>query len=347
MTTGSTTLPIDPNVKIPAAVLAQSAEADKLHQAAYSQEADPNNPNPEAPPAPAADTQAPPQVTPQVSQPVPAEEPPQRSETIQNGSWEQRYWSLYARLQQAEAGLSVERENNAALRGMLATMQTAPQPQDTPQQQAQSLLSEQERADYGEELLSVVGKKAREELMPVVQPLLDEINSLRQQVGHQGAFVAKSARQSMFDYLSKELPDWRAINKKSEFLAWLDLHDPLSGAKRKDMLKAAFEANQSPRVLAFFQGFLNENPIAPTAGTQQAATPATKTPLESLAAPGRAKTSSAAPEAPAADKPIYTQLQIKQFYADSAQGKYRGREEEKGKIEADIFAAQREGRIRN
>jgi hypothetical protein len=345
MTTGSTTLPIDPNVKIPAAVLAQSAEADKLHQAAYSQEADPNNPNPEAPPAPAADTQAPPQVTPQVSQPAPAEEPPQRSETIQNGSWEQRYWSLYARLQQAEAGLSVERENNAALRGMLATMQTAPQPQDTPQQQAQSLLSEQERADYGEELLSVVGKKAREELMPVVQPLLEEINQLKQQVRSQGTFVAKSARQSMYDFLGKELPEWRDINKKVEFKQWLGLQDPLSGAKRQDMLNAAFEANQSPRVLAFFQEFLRGHQNAPTAGQQQAATPAPKTSLDSLAAPGRAKTA-AAPEAPAPAKPIYTAAQINQFYRDSAQGKYRGREEEKNRIEQDIFLAQSEGRIK-
>lgn len=348
--------PLDPNVKIPAAVLAQSQEADNLHRQAYNPEPapDPNapapdappvdqNPQPDAPPPPVAAQQPP--LTPQVTDP---DAPPPRSDKVENGSLEQKYWSLHARLQIAEGALGVEREANAALRGMLATLQSAPpaQPQaPAPEIQPQSLLTDQEREEWGPDMLNVVGRKAREELMPVVQPLLEEIRNLKSQVQSQGTYVAKSARQSMFDFLDKELPDWRVINKKIEFKHWLGLQEPLSGAKRQDMLNAAFEANQSPRVLAFFQGFLNENPQAPTTGTQQAATPAPKLSLDSLAAPGRAKTA-AAPDAPAPQKPIYTQQDITRFYADSAQGKYKGKEEEKNRIEQDIFLAQSEGRIR-
>jgi hypothetical protein len=61
-----------------------------------------------------------------------------------------------------------------------------------------------------------------------------------------------------------------------------------------------------------------------------------------LAAPGRAKSAAAA--APA-EKPFFTSAQITRFYADVNSGKYRGREADKAKLEAQIFDAQREGRI--
>ena len=76
----------------------------------------------------------------------------------------------------------------------------------------------------------------------------------------------------------------------------------------------------------------------------QPAEPNGKLSLESFAAPGRAKTS-AASSAPV-EKPLITRAQISQFYADSASGKYRGREAEKNQLEAMIFDAEREGRIR-
>lgn len=69
-----------------------------------------------------------------------------------------------------------------------------------------------------------------------------------------------------------------------------------------------------------------------------------KVPLAKFAAPGRAKTA-AGTSAPA-EKPIITRAQIAAFYADIANGKYRGKDAEKAKLEATIFEAQREGRIR-
>jgi hypothetical protein len=63
-----------------------------------------------------------------------------------------------------------------------------------------------------------------------------------------------------------------------------------------------------------------------------------------LAAPGRAKT--AAPAGGPAEKPFFTTAQITQFYSAVNRGEYRGREDEQKQIENQIFAAQREGRIR-
>ena len=63
--------------------------------------------------------------------------------------------------------------------------------------------------------------------------------------------------------------------------------------------------------------------------------------LEQLAAPGRARAAAPAP----AGKPVWTAEGIAQFYKDVANGVFRGREQDKIATEADLMAAQREGRI--
>ena len=64
--------------------------------------------------------------------------------------------------------------------------------------------------------------------------------------------------------------------------------------------------------------------------------------LLSLAAPGRAKVGQTQVTP---DKPTFTVAEIKQFYTDSANGKYAGREQEYNNIQQEIFAAGREGRV--
>jgi hypothetical protein len=141
---------------------------------------------------------------------------------------------------------------------------------------------------------------------------------------------------------------WRQVNVAPDFHSWLQLPDPFSGAIRHSLLSAAYEQNNTPRVLAFFNGFLaQEAALAPAPEVAQPDASVTETgkiPLETFAAPGRAKTS-AAPGAPA-EKPTFTATQVSKFYADSASGKYRGREAEKDRIDAQIVEAGREGRIR-
>lgn len=64
--------------------------------------------------------------------------------------------------------------------------------------------------------------------------------------------------------------------------------------------------------------------------------------LEKQVSPGRGR--SGAAHTPSEPK-MYTPQDIKSFFADVQKGKYKGREEERDRIERDIFAAQREGRI--
>ena len=192
-----------------------------------------------------------------------------------------------------------------------------------------------------------MGKKAKEELIPMVKAQAAKIAELEAKIQGVNNVVAQDAHGKLLATLDRDRPDWRELNGNPEFLNWLRLPDPFSGAIRHDMLKAAYAAGNASRVLAFFNGFLAEEAaVAPAPGDPDTATNQTvaKVPLSNFAAPGRAK--SAAGNTAPAEKPIFTRAQIADFYAEVAAGKFRGKDAEKSKLEAQIFLAQREGRIR-
>jgi hypothetical protein len=212
-------------------------------------------------------------------------------------------------------------------------------------------LTPEERESYGDDFLQVVGKKANEIVAPLKRELEDKIKELNQRLGSVGGTVQQSLKDRMDSTLDQEVPQWRQLNETPSFLEWLQLTDPYSGTIRINLLRDAYGQCNTPRVAAFFKGFLAEE--AATAPRDQEATPQAAAPqsapqpgkpsLDQFAAPGRAK--SAAGPAPA-EKPFFTRAQIATFYAASTAGKFAGREAEKQKIEAQIFEAQREGRVR-
>jgi hypothetical protein len=174
-----------------------------------------------------------------------------------------------------------------------------------------------------------------------------ELDGVKAQVGQVGAGMQFSARQRMHADLDTALPSWRDTNNNPQFLNWLALPDPFSGVIRHNLLKEAYARSQTPRVLAFFKGFLSgeaaEQPAAngrDTKGGNRQQPP--KVSLTELAAPGRAKTP--APSGPG-EKPSFTRAQITRFYADVAANRYAGRDAEKNKLESQIFEASREGRV--
>lgn len=341
----------DPNVKIPAAILASAARADQAYNSVYNPEpaegpeGQSQENEPAAPETPAPET---PPVTAQGNEPPLAAAPKGDDEQ----SWEHRYKSMKGRYDRAEQQLRTMSDQIASLQNVIATMQVEqPAAQSAPaEMRAERLITPEEEADYGSEFLSVVGKRAKEELLPIVSQYEQKIAQLEAKLAGVGGYVQQDARQRMESTLREQVADIDNINRNPHFLAWLKLPDPYSGAIRHSLLKEAYDRNDAARVVAFFKGFLSEEAAldpAPSAGpdqTQMAAPPPGKVPLEAFAAPGRAKTAAAA-NAPA-EKPIFTRAQIAKFYAESAAGKFRGREAEKDRTEQQIFEAEREGRIR-
>jgi hypothetical protein len=330
--------PMDSN--LPQQLRTQIAEAEQLRTQMNSSE--PPAPTPQEPEPAPAEPAAPAAAT------RPAAPPPAEEETDA-----QKLRSAQGRLEQA---LNINRQMNDRMaqmeQALLRLQAEGVQPPPGPQPPAKpQLVTPEEVADFGEDLLNVVGKRAREEYAPEFEQLASRLRQLETRVDGTTTVIQRTQQQEMYDTLAGEVSNWRDINRSEDFKIWLQHPDMLSGRRRHDLLMEAFSRHETPRVVAFFKGFLTEaagppqNPQArepsapPLSGNGHASG---KPSLEDFAAPGRARS---APQELPPDKPVYTAAWIAKFMADKRTGKYRGREADADAIERDIYQAQHEGRI--
>jgi len=228
------------------------------------------------------------------------------------------------------------------LEQLISSMNAAPA---KPQAPAQKLVTEQDEEDYGDSI-EVMRKVFREEMSSKD----GEIGELRQMVRQmQGTVVpqvhqlsqnyAVSNEQRFWADLQTTVPDWQEVNGNKEFQSWLLEVDPLTGISRQTYLDDAQRNLDVRRVANFFAAWKG-----PTGGqnarTQRESQSASE--LERQVAPGKGRSGGAKSQG---ESKTYTSADIKKFFADVQKGKYKGKETERDRIERDIFAAQREGRI--
>jgi hypothetical protein len=327
---------------IPPAIRRQAEQAEKLQRQSTGQpEPVEGQPPVDTGPPPVTDAsyQAQPPVVTQPPQPPAADE----------------------QLRMVQGRLDAEREQTQNMRGQIASLERMvrdlqeqrrrepPPAAEAPAgNQRGKLVTPEEEEDYGEELLSVMGKRARDAVADEMDGLRDEVRKLQGMLGQVGQRVQARDTNDLFSVLQGKVPGWVEQNSDPEFISWLQQPEPFSGIKRHDLLTRAFELQDAPRVVKFFEGYLNE---AAATGQRPQTTPTPssgnptngKVPLETFAAPGRAAQAPAS--APPGQKPTYTRSGISQFFTDKAAGKWRGREAEAANIEADIFRAGPEGRV--
>lgn len=210
------------------------------------------------------------------------------------------------------------------------------------------LLTAEEQAEYGDEFVEVVGKRAREVVAPELSALELRFKNLENRLEGVTTVTAQSAREQLYATLDGQVDGWRQINQMPEFKDWLQFAEPLSGRRRNDLLQEAFAGHEANRVVKIFQGFISAATGTPPAPQPPAPTPGQpgtteQLTLEDLAAPGRARSSPQQPLPP--EKPTYTSAWYAAFMRDKLDGKWKGREAEADAIERDVFAAQHEGRF--
>lgn len=357
--------PIDPDVKIPEAVRRAAERAEAAQREAYPDQvqptpkmaspqtdkdgikiadpAKPAEPTPPAPEPPLEPSVQPPPEPPPVTNPTPQPVTP----TGNDDAWEQRYRSAEGRRVKLEQQLAQAVDRMGAMELMLQDLKNSPPP-PAPTATPSKLITSEEEEQFGTEMLDVMGRRAREIVSPEVAELKATVARLESMLNGNVQQTKRTAQQTMHAELTKQVPNWQEINQLNEFKAWLALPDPYSGATRHSMLLSAYAENDTPRVLAFFKGFVSElaattpadDPLPTPAAPQQPPKPG----LENLAAPGRARTP-AQTNAPA-EKQIITPDDVNAFYAAKRRGEYAGREEEFNALEQELFKAQREGRVR-
>lgn len=191
---------------------------------------------------------------------------------------------------------------------------------------AEPLVKPEEIEEYGEGLIDVARRIAREELMKKEA----EIEELKREIKSVKSVTTKTVENDFFKSLTALVPDWEQLNTDESFLKWLDELDEFTGEQRINLLSRAEQQRDAVRAAKFFQAYKKASQSW-AANSQQS--------LEQQLVPP----ASPAPSTPPSKK-IWTRGEIQQFYAKMRRGEVS--DSEAVAIEADINAALVEGRIR-
>jgi len=236
-------------------------------------------------------------------------------------TWQQRYNALIGKYNAEVPRMAAE---NKDLRKQLdAIKREVEQLKAVPQQ---SLVKPEEVAEYGENLVDLIRRAAREEVAAKDR----EIAELKARLDNHETVTTQTRADTFYTTLANRVPDWAELNENPQFLAWLNEYDEFAGRTRLMLLQDAEQAQDANRVAKFFETWKKTQTDRQTASTRQ---------LESQVVPDANRVG----DAPAGKK-IWTRGEIAAFYARVKAGTIA--DSQASAIEADINAALIEGRIR-
>lgn len=302
---------------VPAQVQAQSDSADALFASML-------NPTPAAP-----------------ATPTPPETASQPSGSGNNGTdWKAEYDRLSASHRVLKGKYDGEvprligelRAAQAEISALKASLGGAPGGAATPP--AKTPVDRSEFADPMIRLVEDITSAATE-------PLKQELAARKQRDDqHDQQEADKRAYDGMLNKLDRIVPNWKAINDSPVFQAYCTELDSTTGFLRQDELGDAIKRRDAADVAAFFTAFIAK---APPSKTETQNTPDPR--LAEQQVPG--VTGSAA-RGGHAEKRTWTRAQVTGFYTAKSQGKFNHlTPAQLETIEADIYSAPSEGRVRD
>lgn len=177
------------------------------------------------------------------------------------------------------------------------------------------------KEDYGEDLVSFVERMVEAKSGPS-----GEVEQLRAKVSQMEQRDRQSQETLFWSVLSDLVPDWKTVNNDPAFHRYLAEFDPQTGEQRQHKLvdaQSAFDADGVAHLFIEFKKVAASQPRIPEGQIEPDRSRATMVPQGAK---------------------IWTRSEITQFYRDKSTGRYSAGEAER--LEADIFAAQKQGRIR-
>ena len=203
-----------------------------------------------------------------------------------------------------------------------------------------SLVTDADRAEFGEELLDVqrrVAKEVSQEYEDRLEKQDAIINSLQDKLADTGNQVGE---MGFSQRLTNLVPDFAQIDKDERWVAWLNEHDPMLRGPRRVQAQQAFDAGDA-EAIAHYVGMWKETFASPS----EPATPSRQTELEKQVAPNRSA-NSVRTQSTSQNSKVYSPTQV-----DNAWNKVRslnttGKYEAAEKLEAELTAAYMEGRVK-
>jgi hypothetical protein len=241
-----------------------------------------------------------------------------------NGNWEHRYKVLSGKYSSEVPRLAAEnRELKGSMKALEEKIDRLSQAKSTSKE---SLIRQEEVDEYGESLIDVIRRAAREE----ASSKDDVINDLKAKVDSFDSKVSRNVEVDFYEDLGRRVPEWVAINDDQNFHKWLEGYDDLTGQRRQELLSSAEAERDARRVSNFFLAYQK---------TSQSWAATANKKLESQVVPSSQNHTQSPPA-----KRIWTRGEVQDFYARVRTGDITG--SQAVALESEIQVAAVEGRIR-
>lgn len=181
---------------------------------------------------------------------------------------------------------------------------------------------------FGEDLVTFVEQMIHQQSPAQEGGSAEQSREMQERLDRLEADKQQDAQARFWMGLEQAVPNFREVNADPAFHQFLASYDPNTGAQRQQMLAEAQQQLDPKGVADVFQLYLT-----------QAGKPESRTIPDEQVEP-RTTRATDAPQG----KHQWTRAEIGQFYKDKNSGRYSAEEAER--LEADMFAAQAEGRVR-
>lgn len=255
-------------------------------------------------------------------------------------TFKQRWLSQQGMLRSHQQKVEQLIEQNKLLSQQIQAMQAAPSPNtlsnnvtaEDLQVHVSNLATE-----FGEDFTTALQQVVRGELSNAFAQRLAPMEQKVETVARDG----EELRRARFaQELDGAAPAWRKINGTPEWNHWLDTSvEGMSGKTYRELFDDANNGWDLGRIAMFFNHYSQTN------GMDAAPAAAPVDPRTGLVAPGRGAAAPSVPPDKGGQK-VWSNRDIEAFYAAVRRGEYVGKEAEQARIEADMFEANRSGRLR-
>ncbi len=203
-----------------------------------------------------------------------------------------------------------------------------------------SFVTDEDRAEFGEELIEVQRRVAQEVSQGYENRFEQQevvIKELQQKLAKTGSQIGEVGFSQK---LTQLVPDFADVDKDERWIKWLNEHDPMSRGPRRDQAAVAFN-NGDAEAVAHFVGLWRETLTSAEAEPRDRR----QVELEKQVTPNRSANSPRAQNT-GKDQKIFNAREVQAGWDKIRVLNTRGKIDEAAKLEAVLTAAYLEGRVR-
>lgn len=261
-------------------------------------------------------------------------------------TWEQRFKTLqgmhrsvapqlHAQVKELTSKLDSQSREVEAMRKELAQAKDATRKAE----EKAKYVTAEDVDSFGEELIDVQRRVAKEVFQEHVVPLQDQLKQLQaenEELRNQVSATGNEVGQSRFESeLRRAIPDFDTVNTDPEWIAWLDDYDPMIRGQRRTVAQEAFNRGDVGAIadyMAMFKSSKQPSPVNKRKDLERQVSPTKANATANVATAGSGR--------------VYSEAEVSKLFDKVRNLSIAHKYDEANKLEAELTAAYVEGRVR-